>query len=155
MIFLFASVSSSQSLSLPTGRYGISFGNSKNFTGLRFNIADKEVEEIKGINFTAWRSEENKDARVTGLSIGLGSPSAGYLSGMQLGGVIMADKNLKGISLGLLAAGAGNTCHGITLGGLAAGAGDEIHGITMGLLAAGAGERVVRYSGRWSGSRSG
>jgi len=129
-----------QSLNLPTNRYGISFGNSRNFTGLRFNVIDRDVEEIKGINVTFWRSDENKEARVTGISLGFYSPEAGNLTGIQAGGIVAAHQQLKGISFGLLAAGAEDECRGITIGGIAAGAGDSAHGIMIGGLAAGAGD---------------
>ena len=49
-----------QSLDIPSSRWGISFGNSKNFTGLRFNYRDRDVEEITGINMISIRSEELK-----------------------------------------------------------------------------------------------
>ena len=89
---------------------------------------------------TLWRSKENKEASVKGISLGFYSPEAGYLTGIQAGGIVAAHKNLKGISLGLIAAGAEDECTGITIGGLAAGAGNNASGIMIGLLAAGAGE---------------
>ena len=72
-----------QSLDLPNERYGMSLGNSKNFTGLRINFIDKEVDEINGVNVTLWRAKENKDAEVKGISLGLVSQEAGRLIGIQ------------------------------------------------------------------------
>ena len=47
-----ASAVHASSLDIPIEGYGLSFGNSKNFTGLRFNTVDKNVETINGANFT-------------------------------------------------------------------------------------------------------
>ena len=41
-----------QSLDFPSKSWGISFGNSKTFTGLRFNFRDSRVEKITGVNST-------------------------------------------------------------------------------------------------------
>ena len=43
---------SPQSLDIPVKGYGISFGNSKKFTGFRLNFRDRQVREINGINVT-------------------------------------------------------------------------------------------------------
>lgn len=151
-----------QSLDIGYDETGISFGNSKRFSGLRFNLQDRGVESIKGANVTFWCAYDNNDAKVTGLSLGL-APEAGTLRGLQVGIVVVgASKKLCGVSVGFLAAGSGESVNGITigglasgageraggilLGGLAAGAGEEMHGFAAGLLAAGAGEDVVGIS---------
>ena len=60
-----------QSLNIPSKKWGVSFGNSKDFTGLRFNFRDSRVERVTGVNFTLWMPrKDNKDAVVTGLSLG-------------------------------------------------------------------------------------
>ena len=85
-----------QSLDIPSSRWGISFGNSKNFTGLRFNYRDRDVEEITGINVTLWKGDENKYSIVRGISIGI-IPEAAYLYGLNLGlGGPAAEKELSG-----------------------------------------------------------
>ena len=133
-----------QSLDLPNERYGVSFGNSKNFTGLRINFRDKEVDEINGVNVTLWRAKENKDAEVKGISLGVVGPEAGRLTGIQLSGLsVAAHEELKGFSAALFGVGSGGDITGITLGGLGAGAGGDIKGFTFGLLGVGAGSDMT------------
>jgi len=55
LIFLRNSSLQAQSLNIPSENWGISFGNSKEFTGLRFNIQDDGVRKINGINVTFWK----------------------------------------------------------------------------------------------------
>ena len=147
-------ISQAQSLDLSLKGYGISFGNSKNFNGLRLNLRDSQVEEINGLNFTLWRANENERATVRGISVGL-SPEAGNLHGLMIGGLgVAADKQLEGISLGLLGVGAGRSVKGITIGGLGAGSGEDITGIAIGGLGAGAGRSIkgITIGGLGAGS---
>ena len=104
--FHITKISQAQSLDLALKGYGISFGNSKNFNGLRFNLRDSQVEEINGLNFTLWQADDNERATVRGISVGL-SLEAGNLHGLMIGGLgVVAHKQLEGISAGLLGAGA-------------------------------------------------
>jgi len=81
-----------QSLDIPSRRWGVSFGNSKEFTGLRFNFRDSQVRRVTGINITLWTPrKDNTEAVVSGLSLGL----------------IPGGAQMKGIHIGLLGAGAG------------------------------------------------
>ena len=140
--FHITEISQAQSLDLALKGYGISFGNSKNFNGLRFNLRDSQLEEINGLNFTLWRTKDNQSATVRGMSVGL-SPEAGNLHGLMLGALgVGADKQLEGISLGLLGVGAGQSVTGIALGGIGAGSGEDLTGITIGGLVAGAGQSI-------------
>jgi hypothetical protein len=93
-----------QSLDIPSKTWGISFGNSKSFTGLRFNFRDYQVERVTGVNFTLWAprkfGEDNKGAVVRGLSLGP-IPGGGDVRGVQLGILgAMAEDDLVGISIG-------------------------------------------------------
>lgn len=58
-----------QSVDIPSKAWGVSFGNSKSFTGLRFNFRDNQVERVTGVNFTLWAprkfNEDNRGARST------------------------------------------------------------------------------------------
>jgi hypothetical protein len=131
-----------QSLDIPSSEWGISFGNSKRFTGLRINFRDRNVEEIKGINLTLWTPKHNEQAKVTGISLGM-LPGGGYIKGLNLGiAGIGADKQLSGISLGLFGAGSGGDIKGVVIGGLGAGAGGNITGIVIGGLGAGSGGNI-------------
>ena len=132
-----------QSFDLAVHSRGISFGNSRQFTGLRFNFMDSDVERVTGVNITFYKAHDNKNAVVKGVSLGLIGPEAGSLKGIQIGGLgVGAEKELAGFSLGLLGAGSGGSINGITLGGLGAGAGGDIRGFTFGLLGAGSGRNV-------------
>jgi len=134
---------SAQSLNIPSKYYGLSVGNSKEFTGVRFNFRDNHVREINGLNFTLWKAgKQNTDAVVNGISVGI-IPSAGYLKGIQLGIVgVAAEYEVKGISIGLLGAGSGKDLSGIGIGGLGIGSGGSLTGIFIGGLGAGAGGDV-------------
>ena len=45
----------SQSVDIPFKHAGISFGNSTQFTGIRFNIIDRNIRSVNGINFSVWQ----------------------------------------------------------------------------------------------------
>ncbi len=60
-----------QSFDIPSKHWGISFGNSKNFSGLRFNFRDRDVDRINGVNVTFWKSYENDYSEVHGISFGV------------------------------------------------------------------------------------
>src|SRR5512135_524483 len=130
-----------QSLDIPAKTWGLSFGNSRNFTGLRFNFRDSRVERITGVNVTLWRpKKDDKDAVVTGLSLGLG-PGGGRLRGVQIGLVgAGAEVSMTGLNIGGLGIGAGDDVVGINIGGIGLGAGKNLTGISIGGLGAGAGE---------------
>lgn len=139
---LLNSNSTAQSLDIPSSKWGLSIGNSKNFTGLRFNFRDHNVEKIVGINVTLWRAYDNDWAEVQGISFGV-VPQAGYLKGLQIGiGGVAAEKELSGISLGILGAGAGGDVSGVAIGGLGVGAGESLKGVFVGGLGVGSGGDV-------------
>jgi len=131
-----------QSLDIPVKGYGISFGNSKKFAGLRFNFRDKRVDRIDGMNITLWKADENEDAIMRGISLGI-LPEAGDMGYLQLGIGVVAEYQLSGISIGILGAGAGRDMDGINIGGLGAGAGQNMTGVNIGGLGAGAGQNVI------------
>ncbi len=143
LFFLFTGSSplSGQSLDIPSHRWGISFGNSREFTGLRFNFRDSRVRRISGINVTLWQPrKDNKEAVVSGISLGV-IPGGGTLKGIQVGLLgIAAETKLSGISVGLLGLGSGGDISGINIGGLGAGAGEDVKGLNVGGLGVGAGE---------------
>ncbi|NLH75578.1 MAG: hypothetical protein GX465_00890, partial [Acidobacteria bacterium] len=104
----------SQSLDIPSEKWGLSFGNSKEFTGLRFNFRDRGVRRVAGVNFTLWMPhKKDNDAVVTGLSLG----------------VVPGGGRVRGVHLGLLGAGADKSLTGLTLAGLGAGAGEDVEGV--------------------------
>ena len=149
-----------QSLDIPSHGWGLSFGNSKEFTGLRFNFRDSQVKRITGINITLWQPhKDNTEAVVEGLSLGLvpggahlrglqvgllGMGAGGDVTGLNLGGLgIGAGRDMKGINVGGLGIGAGGNLWGLNLGGLGVGAGENAAGINIGGLGAGAGKNMI------------
>jgi len=126
---------------VPSKKWGIGFGNSKQFTGIRFNYRDHHVEKVNGINFTLWQPRDKEGgAEVNGLSLGL-IPGGKTLRGVQLGVLgVMGMENVSGITVGLLGAGAGGDMTGINIGGLGCGAGGSMRGVNFGALGLGAGE---------------
>lgn len=139
LFFGFNSNVVSQSLDIPASEWGISFGNSKKFTGLRFNYRDHSVESIKGVNITLWDSYDNEFAEVNGISLGI-MPSAGYINGFQFGiAGVAAEKELSGFSVGLIGAGCGGDISGVGIGGLGMGSGGSMSGIFLGGLGVGCG----------------
>jgi hypothetical protein len=103
-----ATSSFAASLDLGVGGAGLSVGSSQRWTGLRLNWRDVDVDRVTGLNLTVLGGERATSPVVRGLSLG------GSLTGITLGG---------------LAAGAGETATGLVAGGLAAGAGTRILGI--------------------------
>ena len=132
-----------QSLDFPSKDWGISLGNSKTFTGLRFNFRDNHVRRVTGVNVTLWTPrKDNKDAVITGLSLGI-IPGGGRLRGVHLGILgAGADKSMIGLNIGGVGVGAGEDVTGISIGGLGAGAGNNLSGIAVGGLGVGAGENA-------------
>ncbi len=130
-----------QGFGIPSSNWGIGFGNSKNFSGIRFNFRDSHVEKITGINITLWqpKQRDNSNAVIQGLSLGI-IPGGGTLRGVQLGVLgVAADHELAGISVGLLGVGSGGDVKGLNFGGLGVGAGGDVRGVNFGGLGVGAG----------------
>lgn len=139
-----AGVPGARSLDLGVNDTGLSIGNSKNWTGIRINTIDIGVERITGANLTLWKPHNNRDATVTGLSLGLVTPDAGVLRGVQMGVVgVGASREITGISAGILGVGSHGSLNGISIGGFGAGAGMNMTGISIGGLGAGAGQNVT------------
>ena len=137
---IFAGMVSAQGLNIPAKRWGIGFGNSKEFTGIRFNFQDDGVRRVTGINVTFWKPKQNNPQSViNGLSIGP-MPGGGTLNGVQLGLLgVGAERSANGISLGILGVGAGEDLNGINIGGLGCGSGGDVWGLNIGGLGVGAG----------------
>lgn len=132
------------SLDIPSRHWGLSFGNSTEFTGLRFNFRDSGVKRIRGINITLWQpKKDDKEAVITGLSFGP-IPGGGQLSGIQIGLLgVMGFKSITGISVAGLGLGSGGDIIGVNLAGLGLGTGKNLRGINIAGLGLGAGENLV------------
>jgi hypothetical protein len=131
-----------KALNFPFKKYGISIGNSREFTGLRINYADENVKKIIGLNVTFWvKPAKNQDAVYNGMGIGTvhGGGTTQYIN-LGLLGVGAAD-NLNGISIGGLFIGSGGDINGLSIGGLMILTDEDdvvsINGITVAGLAIG------------------
>jgi len=57
---------------VPVRGAGLSFGNSRTFTGLRFNLRDHELRTIRGMSVTLRVPGHDPHGLIQGLSAGLG-----------------------------------------------------------------------------------
>jgi hypothetical protein len=126
---------SNWSLDIPSSTWGISFGNSTNFNGIRFNYRDCDVETINGFNFTLWEGKSIVDSEVNGISLGI-IPNASRLYGINIGiGAIVAEEELAGLNFALLSTVSNGEIYGLNFSGLATVANGNIKGISIGGLA--------------------
>lgn len=149
------SLSNGQALNFPFRKYGVSIGNSYEFTGIRINFADNNVRKVNGLNVTFWfKMFKNQNAIVNGISLGV-LPVAGTLqpinigiiglgtenhsNGLTIGGLLIGgDLNGLGLSgLMLMADGTKGKISGVALSGIAVGAESAINGLTIGGLVVG------------------
>jgi hypothetical protein len=139
--------SNGKALNLPFKKYGISFGNSYEFNGIRINFADKNVKRINGLNVTFWiKKFKNNDAVVNGISLGI-IPTAGSMQPINIGlfGVGTSSNNLNGLSIGGIVIGSGGNINGLSLSGIvtmADGKKSVISGIAISGLGIGAAQAI-------------
>ncbi len=133
-----------QSLDLTVNDVGISIGDSRRVTGLRINYRDRRMEEVNGINITAWVPYEENRGTVRGLALGLPATGAHRLDGIALG-IIGAGvgEDMRGILLGGIGGGVGDDLVGIAAGGIGMGIGRDLEGIAIGGIGAGVGGSMV------------
>jgi hypothetical protein len=93
-------------VSLGSSNYGICFGNSANYNGIRFNLLDKNVNNINGLNVTG----------TSGFKIKYGDSTAD-INGINVTAGYSTAKNVNGISINGISDSVGKS-NGITLGGL-------------------------------------
>lgn len=135
------------SFDLAVNNNGISFGNSSQFNGIRFNGRDCGVELINGINITFWRPVEYRiSGTINGLSLGL-FPAAEKLNGINLGlAGVLTEHSSNGINIGGLAVVSQNNINGVNFGGLSLVAQGKISGLNIGGLAVVSQDRVLGIS---------
>jgi hypothetical protein len=125
-------------LGIPTGRAGLGIGNLPDFTGIRLNFRDQDVDRVTGLNLTVW---PGGDERGTGSYTGVGFHLAGN-SGREFTGVYLSlfglgvEERATGVFINGLGMGGGEV-NGIMIAGLGAGAGD-LNGLVLAGLGAGA-----------------
>lgn len=104
---------------------GICFGNSDINSGLRFNLRDKNVNQINGINLTGI----SKSKIANGLTFGLIANYDSISNGILINGLVGESYKANGIIISGLGHVA-NKFNGIGIGGLAI-AGDTLNGIFL------------------------
>lgn len=147
MSYLFTVEAPAQSnggVKIGLGEYGLFLGNTHRAKGLRINWSDSHVDEITGMNITLWRPAKKPTGVIKGVSVGLFSPSADILKGVNIGGLgVAAETELSGLNIGLLGVGSGGDINGISFGIFGVGSGENINGITVSGFGAGAGGNVT------------
>lgn len=122
------------SVDIPASTWGISFGNSKNFSGIRFNFRECNVERVNGFNFTLWEAKSVGNSEVNGISLGL-IPHASRLNGLNIGFGLISEEQMNGLNLSILAGVSNGDIKGINFGGLALVSNMNMFGINFGGLA--------------------
>ena len=96
-----------KALNIPFKKYGLSFGNSSEFNGIRINLADKDIKRINGLNVTFWARKlkywsdnaQMQKSIVNGISTGI-IPTCGTMNGINTGVLrIVAMKEMNGLSV--------------------------------------------------------
>src|SRR6478609_7541897 len=140
-------------LNLGVHNVGVSFGNSREWTGIRFNFQDKNVERVSGLNVTLWTPGKNGYGarKVEGIAVGV-SPAAETMHGVSLGiaavvtkremiGIqaataVVSNGDIGGVTVGILATVANGNLRGISVGGLGAVTNGTSRGVLIGGLGA-------------------
>jgi len=104
---------------------GLSFGNSMNTNGVRFNILDRNVDIVNGINI----SGISKSRISNGLNLGIILNENSICNGIVLNGLLGESIKANGIIISGLGYGA-NKINGIGIGGLGF-VGDTLNGLFM------------------------
>ena len=111
---------------------GISFGNSKNANGIRFNFDDYEVEMINGINIVVVVSQSKIN---NGLTFGFIGNSHSICNGIVVGGFFGFSEKTNGIAI----SGIGHRAdkfNGLGIAGIGI-TGDTLNGVFMNLVGIG------------------
>lgn len=138
-------LSNGEALNFPVKKYGISIGNSYEFSGIRINFADENVKIVNGLNVTLWfKFAKNQNAVVNGISIGV-IPTAGSMQYINLGllGVGTAH-NLNGASIGGAIVGSGGNINGLSISGLITHASGDDKSVISGIAISGIGLRAQK-----------
>jgi hypothetical protein len=95
---------------------GLSFGNSRTFTGLRFNLSDRDLQTIRGVSVTLWAPADEPTGRIQGLSLGLAGTAADEIDGVTLNLLGCGADRVRGVAVAGLGAG-GESLTGVALAG--------------------------------------
>jgi hypothetical protein len=119
---------SSKYLSIGSKQTGICFGNSPIYTGIRFNLIDKQVKRVNIINFSLLKAKVDKS---NGLSLGLFINEDNYNNGLSLASIFNYGQSRNGLSIGGLFLNA-KKINGVGFAGMSV-SGDTLNGLFLGL----------------------
>src|SRR5689334_7599955 len=85
-----------QSFDLMYHTYGLSIGDSRLVHGVRLNFRDDRMKEVWGLNATIWSAY---------------SPARGSVHGIALGLPMTTARNISGLGIGVVGAGAEESFH--------------------------------------------
>jgi hypothetical protein len=155
----------SQGVGIPSKNIGVGFGNLPFFKGIRFNVRDRNVERVTGVNVTLWSSKnDDRYGTVRGIALGLpkaagvenqygiviGLASVGAaraLAGLHIAGLdVDAGETITGLSLAGVGIGSNGDLNGVSIAGVGAGAGGNVQGLTLGGLGIGAKGNIYGFS---------
>jgi hypothetical protein len=113
---------------LGTEKSGICFGNSQKYNGMRFNLEDRNVSVINGLNLSGLSGSN----RLNGISVGLLISGDSVSNGIEIGGLVARTKYHNGLAFGTF----GLSCaklNGVGISGLNV-SGDTLNGLFIGLF---------------------
>ncbi len=140
-------VCTGRALNFPSKKYGISIGNSREFSGVRINFADCNVKQVNGLNITFWlKLYQNQEAVVNGINLGV-IPTAKAMGPINIGllGVGSSHGNMSGITIAGFVLGSGGDINGLSFSGLltmADGNSSEISGVAISGFGLGANKAI-------------
>jgi hypothetical protein len=153
-LIAFATASPAQVIDRPSSAIGVAIGDRPRVVGLRITYRDSSLQEVKGVNLSAWtpygtasadpfRAAERRahagdlstvaDGTVNGLAIGFPATGAGSVNGVliaALGG--FTDRSLKGIGVAGASVVSAGEIRGLTAAGVGVEAGGAITGLSVG-----------------------
>jgi len=115
-----------KAINIPFKKYGLSFGNSSEFNGIRINLADKDIKRINGLNVTFWARKlkywsdnaQMQKSIVNGISTGI-IPTCGTMNGINSGVLrVFAMKEMNGVSFSVLNLNSKGNINGLSVSGL-------------------------------------
>ncbi len=132
-VFAQDTFSNGKALNFPAKKYGISIGNSYEFTGIRFNLVDKNVRKVNGINITCLtKGHQDFYPKINGITLGI-TPVGSAMQPLNVGliNVIATKGNLNGLTFGGIFEGADHNNNGLSIGGLLILGSGNINGLAL------------------------
>ncbi len=118
-------------INLTANDWGIVIGNAPRVHGLRFNLSDRGIEQIDGLNVTFWKPRETSRGVINGVALGLLAPAARHINGISLGTIAtVGESSLRGISAAAIATVSEGVIQGVSAAGIAVIGEQRVTGIT-------------------------